>query len=97
MQGMLQTACRLRTLRIPSHSEDDRCSDHRMCLLRALRYSKSCRPPSRFHLRALRYGGLVALRGTSFACRRARVACHPKLAAGERRMVDLTGIEPVTS
>jgi hypothetical protein len=29
----------------------------------------------------------------------ARLACHPKLALvpGERRMVDQTGIEPVTS
>ena len=34
---------------------------------------------------------------TSFACHRLAWFTEPKLAEGERRMVDLTGIEPVTS
>ena len=33
----------------------------------------------------------------SFACQRLAWFTEPKLAGGERRMVDLTGIEPVTS
>jgi hypothetical protein len=48
---------------------------------------KYWRPPSRLR----RYG--VA----SFACQRLAWFTEPKLAEGERRMVDQTGIEPVTS
>jgi hypothetical protein len=42
----------------------------------------------------------VALRrygAASFACQRLAWFTEPKLAEGERRMVDQTGIEPVTS
>ena len=42
----------------------------------------------------------VALRrygATSFACQKLAWFTEPKLAEGERRMVDQTGIEPVTS
>ena len=44
-------------------------------------------PPSRLR----RYGA------ASFACQTLAWFTEPKLAEGERRMVDLTGIEPVTS
>jgi hypothetical protein len=57
-----------------------------LAVYRAEGYEGLTGPPSRLR----RFGA------ASFACGCSRFT-EPKLAVGERRMVDLTGIEPVTS